>query len=95
VEASFPIGLPEEYGMHGGLFFDAGSVWGLGRTTATSGGTTVNASSSDFNLRSAFGLSIFWDTAIGPLRFNFAKPLDYVASVDRTQSFNLTVDTRF
>ena len=95
VEASFPIGLPEEYGMHGGLFFDAGSVWGLGRTTATSGGTTVNASSSDFNLRSAFGLSIFWDTALGPLRFNFAKPLDYVASVDRTQSFNLTVDTRF
>ena len=95
VEASFPIGLPDEYGVHGGLFFDAGSVWGLDRTTATSGATTVNASSSNFDLRSAFGLSIFWDTAIGPLRFNFAKPIDYVASVDRTQNFNFTVDTRF
>ena len=95
LEASFPIGLPEEYGMHGGLFFDAGSVWELDRTTATNGSNTVVASSSDFELRSALGVSIFWDTALGPLRFNFAKPLEYNASVDRTQTFNFTIDTRF
>jgi outer membrane protein insertion porin family len=95
LEASFPIGLPEEYGMHGGLFFDAGSVWELDRTTATEGSNTVNASSSAFELRSALGVSIFWDTTLGPLRFNFAKPLDYNASVDQTQTFNFTIDTRF
>ena len=28
-ETQFPIGLPEEYGIEFGAFFDAGSVWGL------------------------------------------------------------------
>src|SRR5690606_28744957 len=28
-ELQFPLGLPEEYGITGGLFADAGSVWGL------------------------------------------------------------------
>jgi outer membrane protein insertion porin family len=91
LEASFPIGLPEEYGIYGGLFFDVGSVWGLDTTTA--GG--VNASSADFELRSAIGVSLFWDTALGPLRFNFAKPLEYVDGVDKTENFNFTIDTRF
>lgn len=95
LEASFPIGLPEEYGIHGGLFFDVGSVWDLDNTTATSGGNTSTASSSDFELRSAIGVSLFWDTALGPLRFNFAKPLQYVKGVDKTESFNFTIDTRF
>lgn len=95
LEASFPIGLPEEYGIFGGLFFDVGSVWGLDQTTATSGANTVTASASDFELRSAIGVSIFWDTAIGPLRFNFAKPIEYVQGVDRTENFNFTIDTRF
>ena len=95
LEASFPIGLPEEYGVYGGLFFDVGSVWGLDRTTATAGGNTVNASSSSFEVRSAIGVSLFWDTALGPLRFNFAKPIDYVEGVDKTESFNFTIDTRF
>ncbi|WP_245667602.1 outer membrane protein assembly factor BamA [Neptunicoccus sediminis] len=95
LEASFPIGLPEEYGIHGGLFFDVGSLWGLDNTTATAGGVTTTASSSDFELRSAIGVSLFWDTALGPLRFNFAKPIEYVRGVDKTESFNFTIDTRF
>ncbi|MEJ6708250.1 MAG: outer membrane protein assembly factor BamA [Amylibacter sp.] len=95
VEASFPIGLPEEYGIHGGLFYDIGSVWGLERTTATIGGNLVNASSADFDLRSAIGVSLFWDTALGPLRFNFSKPLQYNELTDTTETFNFTIDTRF
>lgn len=94
-EASFPIGLPEEYGVHGGLFFDIGSVWGLDQTTATVGANTVNASSSGFEVRSAIGVSLFWDTALGPLRFNFAKPLEYNELTDTTETFNFTIDTRF
>ena len=90
LEASFPLGLPEEYGMHGGLFFDIGSVWGLDVTSV--GGSTVN---DDFEIRSAIGFSLFWETVLGPLRFNFAKPIDYVDGVDKTQSFNFTIDTRF
>ena len=29
LESRFPLGLPEEVGVNGGLFFDMGSVWGL------------------------------------------------------------------
>ncbi|MFP4275024.1 MAG: outer membrane protein assembly factor BamA, partial [Paracoccaceae bacterium] len=33
-EAEFPLGLPEEYGVSGGLFYDVGSLWGLDRTNS-------------------------------------------------------------
>ena len=28
-EAEFPLGLPEEYGLRGGLFYDIGNLWSL------------------------------------------------------------------
>ena len=31
----FPLGLPEEYGIHGGAFLDVGSVWGLNNKAGT------------------------------------------------------------
>ena len=89
-EADFPIGLPEEYGVKGGAFLDVGSVWGLDDTAAT---PTI-AVDDDFHLRSAVGLSVFWDTPIGPLRFNFSRALskeDY----DKEQNFDLTISTKF
>lgn len=88
-EADFPLGLPEEYGIKGGMFLDVGSVWGLDNTAGTGG--TVDDS---MHIRSAIGLSVFWDTPIGPLRFNFSKALakeDY----DREQTFDLTISTQF
>jgi len=39
-------------------------------------------------------VSIFWTTAIGPLRFNFSKALDK-QSYDKEQNFDLTVSTQF
>ncbi|MEM6728364.1 MAG: outer membrane protein assembly factor BamA, partial [Pseudomonadota bacterium] len=33
LEAEFPLGLPEEYGISGGVFFDYGSVWSVGETS--------------------------------------------------------------
>ena len=32
LESSFPIGIPEEYGIFGGVFVNAGSLWGLDNT---------------------------------------------------------------
>ena len=37
LEAEFPLGLPEEYNLTGGVFLDAGSVWGLNDTAGTGG----------------------------------------------------------
>ncbi len=87
-EAAFPLGLPEEYGISGGVFADVGSVWGLDNTA---GAATVD---DFFILRSVVGVSIFWDTAIGPLRFNFSRPIQ-VEDYDRTREFDFTVEARF
>ena len=86
-EADFPLGLPEEYGITGGAFMDVGSVWSLDND----GGGAIDDS---FIPRATVGVSVFWNTPIGPLRFNFSHALkkeDY----DREQTFDLTVSTRF
>lgn len=89
-EAQFPLGLPEEYGISGGLFADVGSIWGLDQTIGN-GGAVVDDS---MNIRASVGASIFWTTPIGPLRFNFSHAVrkeDY----DEEQNFDLTISTRF
>ncbi len=88
-EASFPIGLPEEYGIFGGVFADVGTLWSLYDTAGASG-----AVDDDPHLRAAVGASIFWDTAIGPLRFNYGVPITSQPG-DVFERFRLTVDTRF
>ena len=88
LEAEFPLGLPEEYGLTGGLFADVGSVWGLDNTAGT--GTIDDK----MHLRSSVGFSLFWTTPIGPLRFNFSKAIDK-QSYDKTQNFDLTISTKF
>jgi outer membrane protein insertion porin family len=88
-EADFPLGLPEEYGIRAGVFFDVGSVWGLDNT-AGAGGPVDD----DFSLRSSIGVSIFWTTPIGPLTFNFSNVLES-ESYDEKQVFDFTITTRF
>jgi outer membrane protein insertion porin family len=91
-EAEFPLGLPEEYGISGGLFYDIGSVWGLdAETKSLASGQIV---SDDLIARSVVGFSVFWDSALGPLRLDFTEPLQK-ESYDQAKSFNLTVSTQF
>jgi outer membrane protein insertion porin family len=87
-EADFPLGLPEEYGITGGAFLDIGSVWSLDNTA---GLATVDDS---FIPRASIGLSVFWNTPIGPLRFNFSRAIQK-EDFDREQNFDLTISTRF
>ncbi|WP_238381145.1 outer membrane protein assembly factor BamA [Alkalilacustris brevis] len=91
-EADFPIGLPEEYGISGGLFFDVGTVWGLDNRNG--GPTGTDPVDDSLHWRAAVGFSIFWDTPIGPLRFNFSNPVRKL-EYDRKQNFDLTISTRF
>ncbi|MGH1445681.1 MAG: outer membrane protein assembly factor BamA [Cognatishimia sp.] len=88
-EAEFPLGLPEEYGISGGVFYDVGSLWGVDGS-ATAGTLFYN----DASLRHVVGVSVFWETPIGPLQFNFSKALQKEA-FDREQNFNLTIRTEF
>lgn len=88
-ETEFPLGLPSEYGITGGAFVDVGSVWDIGRDPA---GTAVLYN--DFTARAVAGVSVFWDTPLGPLRFNFSEGLD-VQSRDTVKNFDVTISTRF
>ncbi|TKZ20658.1 outer membrane protein assembly factor BamA [Shimia litoralis] len=86
-EAEFPLGLPEEYGINGGVFYDVGSLWGLDNSSA-------NVLYEDFSLRHVIGVSLFWDTPIGPLRFNFTKALRK-ETYDVEQNFDFTISAQF
>jgi outer membrane protein insertion porin family len=93
LEADFPLGLPAEYGISGGVFWDMGSVWGLNSSELA----LMSASSQNtaqFHLRSAIGISIFWKTPIGPLRFNFSHAIKK-ESYDRVQNFDRTISSQF
>ncbi|WP_164736529.1 outer membrane protein assembly factor BamA [Pararhodobacter zhoushanensis] len=95
-EAEFPLGLPQEYNMHGGLFLDVGSVWGVDElyASACTPGAETNCAYSDRALRAAAGFSLFWGSPLGPLRFNFAVPL-MEEEYDRSRRFDLSLATRF
>lgn len=88
-EAQFPLGLPEEYGINAGLFYDVGSVWGLDQNSGV--GTTFYE---DLSWRHVIGFSIFWDTPVGPLRFNFTKALKKEA-LDQERNFDFTISAQF
>ena len=86
-EAQFPLGLPAQYNMSGGLFLDVGSVWGLDGTVPV----TVQDTGS---VRATVGFALLWGSPLGPLRFNFSTPLAREA-FDQVQNFDFTISTRF
>ncbi len=87
LEAEFPLPVPEEYGISGGLFYDVGSLWGLDQTNA-------NTLYDDFSARQVIGAALLWDTAIGPLRFNFTRALEK-ERFDVSRDFEFTISTQF
>ena len=89
-EAEFPLGLPAEYGVTGGAFYDVGNLWNLDDVNIN-GGTVVGESGS---YRHVVGLSVFWETPLGPLQFNFSTPLQK-EDFDKEQNFEVTLRTTF
>jgi outer membrane protein insertion porin family len=89
-EAEFPVGLPEEYGISGGVFYDVGNLWDLSDVNTT-GGTIVGE---DGSFRHVVGLSLFWETPVGPLQFNVSKALKK-ETFDKEQKFEITLRTNF
>ena len=86
-DAEFPLGLPEELGITGGVFYDVGSVWGLDQSDS-------DVFYEDFSLRQVVGVSLFWDTPVGPLRFNWTTALQK-EDFDEEQTFDLSIRTDF
>ena len=89
-EADFPLGLPESLGVAGGVFVDVGSSWGV---TCPSNVDCTGVRDS-VSWRAVAGVSLFWETPIGPLRFNLSRPLR-LEDFDERQNFDVTIQSRF
>ena len=89
-EAEFPLGLPDEYGITGGAFYDIGSLWGIGNKASA----VLPLASTGFEPRHVIGFSIFWTSPFGPIRMNFSNALKKEPG-DVEQQFDLTVRTDF
>ena len=91
LDAEFPLGLPEEIGLRGGLFYDVGNLWGLNNANTGASSAIVGREGS---FRHVVGFSLLWTTGFGPLRFNFSKALKK-EDFDEEQNFDLTLQARF
>lgn len=91
-EVQFPLGTPEEYGLSGGFFADVGSVWGIDAAppNMTFGGDDYNK----MHVRATVGVSLFWDSPLGPLRFDFSRAVRKLDR-DQTQNFDFSIVSRF
>jgi outer membrane protein insertion porin family len=80
-------GVPQEYGLRGSAFVDAGSVFGYKGATSFAGQTAQIANSNV--VRSSVGVGLTWASPFGALTVNYAVPLSK-ASYDAVQplSFN-------
>ncbi|PYE86214.1 Beta-barrel assembly machine subunit BamA [Pseudoroseicyclus aestuarii] len=88
LESEFPLGLPEQYQISGGAFLDYGSVWDVGETY------DADVLYNDYTPRAVVGVSLFWTTPLGPLRFNFTEAL-MSEDKDETRGFDLTIQSQF
>jgi outer membrane protein insertion porin family len=109
VEVSFPVGLPEEWGIEGAVFSDFGTVFDSGVDSVKAGtgdckygnnsgapGTTPKDCDvyDTADFRASIGAGIIWQSPFGPLRFEAAYPL-MKADYDETEWFRFSVGTRF
>ena len=86
VELTFPVGLPEEFGVRGAVFTDFGTAFG-----ADGDQSQINDS---MELRVSSGAGIAWRSPLGPVRLDLAYPI-LKSSFDKEQFFSFSFGTRF
>lgn len=106
VEMTFPIGLPEQWGITGEVFSDFGTVFGSETNSVPAGGKDCTyydgppADQPDCTVydtpafRMSVGAGVIWASPFGPLRFEAAYPL-LKADYDKTEWFRFSVGTAF
>ena len=86
IELSFPIGLPNEFGVKGAAFVEGGSVWKSGDSKSE-----VDDSS---KIRTSIGVGLRWRSPLGPLKVDLAYAMTK-SKFDKTQPFLFGMSTRF
>jgi len=86
VEMSFPVGLPEEFGLKGHAFTDVGT---LGKVDIDDPAVADKES-----IRVSVGTGVSWRSPFGPIRLDFAVPLRK-ETYDKKEIFRFSFGTRF
>jgi outer membrane protein insertion porin family len=98
LELSFPIPyVPQELGIDGAFFVEAGTVGLLDDADRNRKADDVFQSlrvDDSASLRASAGVSIFWDSPFGPIRFDFSQ-IFAREEYDRTETFRFSTNTRF
>lgn len=105
VEVTFPLGLPENFGLEGSVFSDFGTAFNAPEISEDQGeggclipvpATTFNCDvvGKDIAFRAAVGAGVIWASPFGPLRLDVAYPF-IKESFDETELVRFSVGTRF
>ncbi len=100
-EIRFPIPfVPDDLGISGAVFADAGSLWDAGAgaqkrdpQAATAANTEICLADAS-SIRSSVGASLLWASPVGPIRMDFAHVLS-AESYDKKQFFRFGAATKF
>lgn len=83
-ELRSPLPLtPSDFGLRVAVFADAGSLWGTSKSVRSASGVVGTSAT----LRASVGVGMIWDSPIGPLRVDYARPLAKQA-FDKTQNWS-------
>ncbi len=93
-EVQFPLpGIPKDLGLKGAVFADAGTLMNYeGCTACDEGDLTVVGDGGD--IRSSVGVSLLWNSPMGPLRFDYAWAITK-DDADEEQAFRFSGGGRF
>ena len=104
VEMTFPLGLPEEFGLEGSVFSDFGTVFDAPEKTTTvndcAAGCAPDPAPCTYKvfdtaaLRASVGAGVIWQSPFGPLRVDLAYPFAK-ADYDKTEYFRFSFGSRF
>ena len=95
VELGFPLGLPEELGLRGALFTDAGTLIETDDVDTIDPNTSLLSRVLDENsIRASFGVGIAWTSPVGPIRIDLAHAYQK-EEFDETEVLRFNFGTRF
>jgi outer membrane protein insertion porin family len=96
IQQTFPNYLPEQYGIKTALISDIGTLGLLDKASKYDPLTNAPLTTvrDDLGLRASIGVSVFWKSPLGPLRFDIAEPVAK-EPYDVTQIFRFSTTTKF
>ena len=96
LELTLPNHLPEQYGIKTALFTYFGTEGLLDKSQKINPNTDQPLTTvvDDLGLRATAGISVYWKSPAGPLRFDFSQIIRK-DSYDKTELFRFSTSTRF